>query len=106
MKRGRRQPDDDDFSWPIEEEDDANPQYVSVDDVNSTATIQQVQPVQLAELPKDPLELFFKTMYETVKEMPREEIFGVRRKIFETVCEAEERVHFKATEVPAPAQDD
>lgn len=100
-KRGKRQyADDDDFSWPVEEEDEANPEFLSVDEINGTTTFQEVQQVPV-DLPKDPLELFFKTMYETVKEMPREEIFAIRRKIFETVCDAEERLHSKASGDPA-----
>lgn len=41
---------------------------------------------------KDPLAMFFQTMYETVKEMPKDTIFDVKRKIFMTVSEAEEKL--------------
>lgn len=43
----------------------------------------------------DPLRMFFQTMYATVKDMPQEERFLLRRKIFEAVSEVEEQLHFR-----------
>jgi hypothetical protein len=45
---------------------------------------------------EDPLKLFFKTIYSSVKALPANEIRTIRRKIFDVVCEAEERVGSKS----------
>lgn len=38
----------------------------------------------------DPLKLFFNSMYGTVSRMSPEDIFSIRRRIFDVVCEYEE----------------
>lgn len=91
--------DEEDFDWPDEHQTEfkdvlelksPTAHLPSSSAVSSSASREQQG---TSEKDRNALKLFFDTMYETVKEMPKPEVFNLRRKIFEAVSEAEERVH-------------
>lgn len=54
--------------------------------------------VSVVKAADDPLKMFFLTMYESVKRLPKKDIFQVRRRIFDLVCESEEQQHYEDVE--------
>lgn len=58
-------------------------------ELTSTTTLDPI-PYNHSRLVEDPLKLFFNSMYGTVSRMSAEDIFSIRRRIFDVVCEYEE----------------
>lgn len=86
--------DFDEWGDPKEEEEDSSkvifvpPEQHATTEYHGEPSYSRPLPVSTTE---DPLKLFFQSMYGSVSRLPPEDIFNIRRRIFDVVCEYEEQ---------------